>query len=58
MALHRPGRKQSPMGVPIMLGALIVAAFLGAAAGLIWQSTDWADEETPEEVVTAEAAAG
>lgn len=43
----------------LMLAALIVAAFLGASAGLIWQNAGWLGGEDPEqEVVTAETPAG
>ena len=38
-----------------MLAALVVSAFIGAAAGLVWQSTGWFAEEPEHEVVTAEA---
>ena len=53
MALGTPSRRKSPLGVFAMLVALVVSAFLGAAAGLVWQSQDWFDDEAEEEVVTA-----
>ena len=56
MALGTPPRKKAPLGVFAMLFALVISAFLGAAAGLVWQSQDWFDEEADEEVVTANQA--
>lgn len=44
------------MGVLPILAGLIAAAFVGAVAGLIWQSQDWFDDAPEDEVVTAEAA--
>lgn len=38
-----------------MLVALVLAAFIGAAAGLIWQSAGWSDDEPEHEIVTADA---
>lgn len=38
-----------------MLVALVLAAFIGAAAGLIWQSAGWFDDEPEHEIVTADA---
>ena len=37
-----------------MLVALVLAAFIGAAAGLIWQSAGWSAEEPEQEIVTAD----
>lgn len=54
MALGAQGRRKAPLGVIAMLLGLVIAAFLGAAAGLIWQSSDGFDEDAKEEVVTAE----
>ena len=55
MAIGKPGRKRAPLGVFLMLAALVVAAFIGATAGLVWQSSGWFDEDDPREVVTVEA---
>ena len=56
MALGAQGRRKTPIGVIPMLFALVIAAFLGAAAGLVWQSSDLLDEEPEEEVVTTDQA--
>jgi cytoskeletal protein RodZ len=57
MALQKPPRSKAPLGVLAMLTALVLAAFLGAAAGLVWQSADWFDQEPEEEVLTNAAGA-
>ncbi|QZH76041.1 MAG: hypothetical protein JY451_05630 [Erythrobacter sp.] len=57
MALGKPARVRPPLNVLAMLTALVLAAFLGAAAGLVWQSADWFSEEPEEEVLTGEAGA-
>lgn len=44
------------MGVLAMLSALVIAAFLGAAVGLVWQSANWFAEEPEDEVVSREQA--
>lgn len=55
--LGRPGRPRDPIGVLVMLVALVVAAFVGATAGLIWQSADgFGDEPPADEVLTTETA--
>lgn len=41
-------------GVFAMLLALVIAAFLGGALGLVWQSASLFDDEGEEEVVTVE----
>ena len=56
MAIGNPNPKRPPMGVFVMAMALVIAAFLGAAAGLVWQSADWFSEDPEEEVVTREQA--
>lgn len=56
MALGNPAPKKTPLGVFSMLLALVIAAFLGAAAGLIWQSVDWFDDVPEEEVLVREGA--
>lgn len=54
MAIGNPTRKTTPLGVFVMLFALVIAAFLGGAVGLFFQNTDLLDEEVEEEVVTAQ----
>ncbi|WP_340587390.1 hypothetical protein [Erythrobacter alti] len=54
MALGNPQRKKSPLGVLIMLTSLVIAAFLGAAAGLVWQSSDWFSEKPEEQTLTSQ----
>ncbi len=56
MALGSPTPKKAPLGVFLMVLALVLSAFLGAAAGLIWQSVDWFDEVPEEEVLVRERA--
>ncbi|MBH5321005.1 hypothetical protein [Aurantiacibacter sediminis] len=58
MALSKPSRRKAPLGVPIMLLALVLSAVFGAAAGLVWQSSDWAEDEPEEEVLVREGSAG
>ncbi len=41
-----------------MLAALVFAAFLGAAVGLVWQNSSWLDEDPEHEIVTAETPGG
>ena len=48
MALGTPVRPREPLRVWLMLAALVLAAFLGAAAGLVWQR--FFADETPQEV--------
>jgi len=52
MAFGNPIRAKARLGVIIMAFALVLAAFLGAAAGLIWQSADWLSDNPEEEVLT------
>ncbi|GEM_PF-1400400 len=52
MALGNPQPKKAPLGVLVMITALVLAAFLGAAAGLVWQSSDWFSDDPEEEVLT------
>lgn len=54
MAFGNPKRAKAKLGVVIMALALALAAFLGAAAGLIWQSSDWFSDEPEEEVLTGQ----
>lgn len=57
MAFGNPKRAKAKLGVVIMALALALAAFLGAAAGLIWQSSDWFSDEPEEEVLTGQETA-
>lgn len=41
-------------GVWVMLLALVVAAFLGGALGLVWQSASQLAEDDEDEIVTVE----
>ena len=43
--LNGPRRRKQPLHVIPMALALILAAFAGAAIGLIWQSSDLAADE-------------
>ena len=52
LALGTPKRAKARLGVIIMAFALVLASFLGAAAGLIWQNADVFSEDTEEEVLT------
>lgn len=47
MALGPSGRRNEPLNVLAMAGALVLAAFLGAALGLIWHASGFGGEETP-----------
>ena len=54
MAFGGPKRKKTPLGVFVMLLALVLSAVAGAAAGLVWQSSDWFGEEPEDEIVTGD----
>ncbi|MGB3166999.1 MAG: hypothetical protein WBA68_09520 [Alteraurantiacibacter sp.] len=56
MAIGSTQRKKSPLGVFAMLVALVLAAFFGAAAGLVWQGADWFSDEPEDEVITTQTA--
>lgn len=58
MVLGIPSKRKAPLGVLIMLAALVLAAFVGASAGLIWEKSGWFSDDTEEEVVTHENPAG
>ncbi len=58
MAFGSPRRKTGSLNVFFMLVALVIAAFLGAAAGLIWQNSGWFTDGTVEEEVVMEDVAG
>ena len=45
MALGSPGRHNDPLHVIPMALALVLAAFLGAALGLVWQSAGFGEDE-------------
>lgn len=47
--LGRPGRSDPPLNVILMAISLALAAFLGAAAGLVWQSSGLGDEDAAEQ---------
>lgn len=54
MPLGNSTGRKSPLGVLPMALALMLSAFVGAVAGLIWQSSDWFSEEPEEQVLTRE----
>jgi len=45
MALGTSGRRNEPLYVARMAAALVFAAFLGAALGLVWQSAGFGEKE-------------
>ena len=47
MALGPSGRRNEPLNVLTMAGALVLAAFLGAALGLIWHASGFGDDDAP-----------
>ena len=49
MPLGTPGRRKEPLYVIPMAFALILAAFLGGALGLVWNAADFggSDETAP-----------
>ena len=47
MALGPSGRRHEPLNVIAMALALGLAAFLGAALGLIWHASGFSAEEEP-----------
>jgi hypothetical protein len=54
MVLRRQGEPGPQIGVWRMALALVVAAFLGGAAGLIWQSAGFGDDAEEDETGTVE----
>lgn len=58
MAIGNTRKRKAPLRVFAMLAALVLAAFVGASAGLIWQKSGWFDEEPEHEIVTAETPGG
>ncbi len=53
MALSRPGMARQKIGVLAMAAALAASAFIGAALGLVWQSSGFGDDGG-EEVATSQ----
>lgn len=54
MPLGPPGRRSDPLNVIAMALALVFAAFLGAALGLVWHASGFAvdrDGEQADEAV-------
>jgi hypothetical protein len=49
MALGPAGKRREPLHVIPMALALVLAAFLGAALGLVWQASGFGDDATPAE---------
>lgn len=49
MAFTQPPRRQEPLHVIPMALLLVLAAFTGAALGLIWQSAGIGGDRTPAE---------
>ncbi|APE29291.1 hypothetical protein [Aurantiacibacter gangjinensis] len=54
MAFGNPTRKKTPLRAFVMLVALVLAAFSGAAIGLFFQNTEMFDDTIEEEVVTGD----
>ena len=49
MAMGPSGRRNEPLNVIWMALALVLAAFLGAALGLLWHASGWGEPEEPAE---------
>jgi len=47
MTLGSPNRRNDPLHVGWMALALVLAAFLGAAVGLVWQSAGFGGASEP-----------
>jgi len=47
MALGPSGRRSEPLNVIGMALALVLAAFVGAALGLIWHASGLGEEDSP-----------
>ena len=54
MALGPSSGRNEPLNVIGMALALVLAAFLGAALGLIWHASGFGDEEAPAAEPTAD----
>jgi len=52
MALGPSGRRNEPLNVIWMALALVFAAFLGAALGLVWHASGWGAEGEPAPAAT------
>lgn len=52
MLLGPPSRRSAPLGVMRMALALVAAAFLGAAIGLVWQDSGLGEAEEGEQVLS------
>ena len=48
MPLGPSGRRNEPLHVVPMALALVLAAFLGAALGLVWQSAGFGGDDEPK----------
>ena len=48
MPIGGPARPRESLRVWLMLAALVIAAFVGAATGLVWQR--WIADDSPQEV--------
>ena len=55
MAIGFGGRGRQPIRPFVMLAALVIAAFLGGALGLVWQGDLIFGNDEEEEVVAIEA---
>ena len=55
MALGPSGRRQEPLHVFAMAAALVLAAFLGGALGLIWDAVGLGADEAPGSAPAASA---
>ena len=55
MTLGSSGRRNEPLYVVPMALALVLAAFLGAAVGLVWQSAGFGGEEEKAAAPAGEA---
>ena len=59
MAIGEPEKRRESLRVWLILIALVVAAFLGASLGLVWQSSGLGksdEEKAAEEMAEAQAA--
>ena len=52
MTLGSPGRRNEPLFVIPMALALVLAAFLGAALGLLWQSAGFGEADQGKPAAT------
>lgn len=57
MPFGNAGKRKTPLGVLIMMAALVLAAFLGAAVGLVLENATWFQDDPEHEIVTAETPA-